>query len=274
LLSGGLSHTQWKPFQQRFSGTCPGSQASCTWRSQTCLPCLCTRVHRRADTDSNGSTQTAVAFQFQKASFVLHASNSLPQLRASAPQPHSCHPAVAVVALAQQSGLNTHTRFLVRRLVGAHTRKGRPRDPAKGRERCPTVSETPALASTAARSRAREPATAAAALCYRARGVPTQAVALGAAEGAAEEGLASLGGAHAILPELRARLTGVALPPQTRVSTPRGHSTGCSARSRNWPPLSHGECCWLNLSRTARPAPSGRRARRISERRHHRACAL
>ena len=30
---------------QQSSGTCPGSQASCTWRWQTCLRCLRTRVH-------------------------------------------------------------------------------------------------------------------------------------------------------------------------------------------------------------------------------------
>jgi hypothetical protein len=48
---GASATPSGKLFQRRFSGTCPGSQASCIWRSQTCLPCLCTRVHRRADTD-------------------------------------------------------------------------------------------------------------------------------------------------------------------------------------------------------------------------------
>jgi hypothetical protein len=228
--------------------------------------------HSQPQTDSprqpQTCTQTAVAFQFQHASFVSHASKNPPQLLASctstAQLPSCC--SRGRVALAQQFGL--HTLGFWSGVYWAHKRAERGHGILRqGKNAAPGFLTRPHGAARASQ-------TAAAALGYRSRGVPTQAVALGAAEGAAEEGLARLGGAHAILPELRARLTGVTLPPQTRVSTPRRHSTGCSARSRNWPPLSHGECSWLNSSRTARPAPSGRRARRISECRHPRACAL
>jgi len=189
----------------------------------------CAHVYTGAQTQTGTDMQRA-HFRFRMLpSFRMH-----PRARSSCmhaePQPHICHPAAAVGEWPSHSTLATHTRTLSGPAWGSHTRMERHGILRPGerlapayRAPCPCVSETPALASTAARSRGpREPASGSSPLLQSTRCTaslgPTQAVALGAAEGAAEEGLARLGGAHAILPELRTRLTRV-LPPQTRVST-------------------------------------------------------
>jgi hypothetical protein len=135
---GASATPSGKLFQRRFSGTCPGSQASCIWRSQTCLPCLCTRVHRRADTDRH--RHAACAFQIQNASFVSYASTSPLQLHArrtsTAHLPSCC--SRGRVALAQHFGhTHTHAFWSGVGLTHAH---GEAWDPSTGRAPCPCVS--------------------------------------------------------------------------------------------------------------------------------------
>ena len=189
---------------QQSSGTCPGSQASCTWRWQTCLRCLRTRVHAgvQRQTGTHQHTRTT-----------LMAGGSL------------------------RAGGAAAVRW--RPVAAAHSRLGCREAGWRQPAASPPDPWTPQSAAASRR-------------------VPTESVALAAAaaEGVAEEGLARLGGAHAVAPELRARLTGVALRTPTHAVVSHTHTNAAepqpAARQRR--PASAQRAPGTGTRAAARPA--------------------